>query len=128
MRIIALHMAKYANTIITGDPYEPATWRQALRRIGCDVGSINKPKAGEIAYYMPDIGKSAAYPLGMVLYNITCRRHQRAKALAHEFGHALMKKWVPESFYEADAVYSYHDDPRDVRHRIARMFERMMVG
>jgi hypothetical protein len=123
---IAESMCVYAASLIRGDTQEPATWRAGLRRLGCAVSAIWEADA-DVAYFTPG-NFSNRYPLGVVSFNPRQDRLMRARGLAHEFGHALCFQWVPHFVFDSEIVYLYYDDPRDTRHQIARLFERMMVG
>ncbi len=124
-KLIAVMMANYAPTVLRADPNEPSSWRCALRRIGCSVVAVRD--AGTFVASFDPQADSRRYPVGEVVYNTRQPKPQQVRGLAHEFGHALCQLWIPQFLFDCDQVVSYHDDPRSVRHQIARLFERMMV-
>lgn len=126
---IALDMAVHAAKMLNyGDVTDPSIWRGMLREIGCYVIAWRDCRPCDVAQFIPVPDISNQYPLGIVQYNVRQDRTTRARGLCHEFGHALLHSWVPVNLYDADVVYSYHDDASSVRHQIARHFEKMVMG
>jgi len=125
-RAIAQQMSVYAPQVLRGDLQQTCTWRCGLRRIGCAVVAVHTPDRF-VAGFTPD-DPSRQYPVGEVVYNLAQPKGIQVRGLAHEFGHALCQKWIPEMVFDAEIVYSYHDDSRNVRHQIARLFEEIMLG
>jgi hypothetical protein len=52
----------------------------------------------------------------------------RARRIAHELAHDLMKRWVAPALYDTDTVICTDQDNRVARHDIARRVERLTAG
>jgi hypothetical protein len=62
----------------------------------------------------------------IILAGTATPQPERARQIAHELAHELMREWVAPALYDTDAVICTAQDNRRVRHEIARQVEEMV--
>ena len=105
-----------------GGSDDPATWRQVAERVGCRAITYHAPGCGRGEYAATGVEGT-----GIIAVNTAYSPTDQVRAWIHEIAHHELRVWIPPQLADAADVYRYADNPRDARHQIARLVERLVV-
>ncbi len=101
---------------------DPATWRRVAERIGCRAVSYHAPGCGRGEY-----AATGPEGIGVIAVNTAYSPSIQARVWIHEIAHHELRVWIPPQLADAADIYRYADNPRDARHQIARLVERLVA-
>ncbi|MDX1934785.1 MAG: hypothetical protein SFU56_19480 [Capsulimonadales bacterium] len=123
----ALVIADRLRRLADGALNDPETWLRVCTRIDCRAVTYDVPGAGR-GEFAPYPGPTPPCLTGVIAINMAYPPDEVCRAWVHELAHAELHRWHPPQLEEAKDSWMYEGAPEDVRHRIARRVEVLILG
>ncbi len=104
------------------------TWRTAACAMHLNVLLYDVPGAGRGEFCPSLIPPILGDIIGLVAINTAYPEPDQCRAWIHELAHAELHHWHPPQLEECRDAWMYEGNPADVRHRIARRVEELVLG
>ncbi|MES2464222.1 MAG: hypothetical protein V4671_26970 [Armatimonadota bacterium] len=124
MRLAAQRVAHRLKLLTIGkDREDPKTWRDVAERLVIGVAGFDDHRAmhGCLTFI-------EAHDRWVIELNTFLKPRMQARILIHELAHYLLRTMLGIWLCDDQTVYHYDGRVDDMRHRIARRVERLVLG